>query len=59
MNRGRSAWGFSGNQINDTVLAQLRQDITNDDKRQLQRDLSYEPTWMRPAIHKITMPQAA
>jgi hypothetical protein len=50
---------LGSSQINDTVLAQLRQRLTEDDKQQLRRDLNYVPTWMRPDILKITQPQAA
>lgn len=50
---------LGSSQINDTVLAQLRQRLTDDDKQQLRRDLSYVPTWMTPAIHRITRSQDA
>jgi len=46
-------------QINDSVLAQLRQRLTDEDKQQLRRDLNYVPSWMIPSIQKITHAEAA
>lgn len=46
-------------QVGDTVVAQLRQRLSGDDKQQLQRDLGYAPRWMLPTIRKLTDTLAA
>ena len=44
--------------VNDTVVDQLRQRLSLDDKAQLLRDLGCAPVWMAPHFHRIAKPSA-
>lgn len=46
-------------QVTDIVIQQLRQRLSAQDKVQLQADFGYSPSWMQPALQKITQPLAA
>lgn len=45
---------FGSRQVDDTLIAQLRQRLTEDDKHQLWQDLGFVPTWMLPIFQKLT-----
>lgn len=40
-------------QIDDRVVEQLRQRLTDEDKNQLWQDLGFVPTWMLPVFQKL------
>jgi hypothetical protein len=45
-------------QLNDTLVAKLRQRLTADDKRQLLKDLIYAPAWIGNAMRRVATPEA-
>lgn len=45
---------FGSRQVDEKIIAQLRQRLTEDDKNQLWQDLGFVPTWMLPVFQKLT-----